>query len=105
MGMSEVGALINVEYQVPAERAREFVQIMDEMRRFRHREGAVSWGLFRDAADPNHYMETFLVLTWGEHMRQHAHITVEDQTLEARRDSFLQPGVATVTSHLIDTYT
>jgi hypothetical protein len=96
--------LITVEYRVPAERASDFVQVMDAMRTFRRREGAVSWGLFRDAADPDHYVETFLVLTWGEHMRQHARVTVEDQVLEARRDSFLQPGVAPFTSHLIDAH-
>lgn len=97
--------LITVEYRVPAERASEFIEVMDEMRLFRRREGAISWGIFRDAADPDHYVETFLVLTWGEHMRQHDRVTVEDQALEARRNSFLQPGVATLTSHLIDAHT
>jgi predicted MFS family arabinose efflux permease len=97
--------LITVEYRVPTERANEFIEVMDAMRTFRRREGAVSWGLFRDAADPDHYVETFLVLTWGEHMRQHARVTVEDQALEARRDSFLQPGAAPFTSHLIDAHT
>ncbi len=96
--------LITVEYRVPAERASDFVQVMDAMRTFRRREGAISWGLFRDTADPDHYVETFLVLTWGEHMRQHARVTVEDQALEARRDAFLQPGVAPFTSHLIDAH-
>ena len=49
-------------------------------------------------------METFPVLTWGEHIRQHARVTVEDQALEARRNAFLQPGVAPFTSHLIDAH-
>lgn len=97
--------LITVEYRVPAERANEFVQAMDEMRLFRRREGAVSWGLFRDAADPDHYVETFLVLTWGEHLRQHARVTVEDQALEERTFSYLQEGVQPFTSHLIDAHT
>lgn len=96
--------LITVEYRVPAERASDFIETMDAMRLFRRREGAISWGLFRDAADPDHYVETFLVLTWGEHLRQHARVTVEDQALEARRDTFLQPGAAPFTSHLIDAY-
>jgi MFS family permease len=96
--------LITVEYRVPAERASDFIETMDEMRSFRRREGAISWGLFRDAADPDHYVETFLVLTWGEHMRQHARVTVEDQALEARRNAFLQPSVAPFTSHLIDAH-
>jgi predicted MFS family arabinose efflux permease len=97
--------LITVEYRVPAERASDFIETMDEMRSFRRREGAISWGIFRDAADPDHYVETFLVLTWGEHMRQHARVTVDDQALEARRNAFLEPGAAPFTSHLIDAHT
>jgi MFS family permease len=97
--------LITVEYRVGAERANDFITTMDEMRTFRRREGAISWGIFRDAADPDHYVETFLVLTWGEHLRQHARVTVEHQALEARRNAFLQPGAAPFTMHLIDAHT
>jgi MFS family permease len=96
--------LITVEYRVPDERASDFIEAMNAMRRFRRREGAVSWGLFRDGADPDRYVETFIVLTWAEHMRQHARVTVEDQAIEARAFSFLQPGVEPVASHLIDAH-
>jgi MFS family permease len=93
--------LITVEYRVPTERADEFIQAMDTMRIFRRREGAVSWGIFRDLADPERYVETFLVTTWAEHMRQHARVTVEDQATEAYAFSLLQPGVQPFASHLI----
>jgi hypothetical protein len=93
--------LITVEYRVPAERASVFVEAMDEMRIFRRREGAVRWDLFRDLGDPDRYLETFLVLSWAEHMRQHARVTVEDQAIEARAFAFFQEGVAPVAAHLI----
>ena len=93
--------LITVEYRVPAERATEFVQAMDAMRSFRRREGAVRWDLFRDLAEPERYLETFVVPTWGEHLRQHARVTVDDQETEARAFAFQQPGVAPVAAHLI----
>jgi predicted MFS family arabinose efflux permease len=93
--------LVTVEYRVPAERADDFLAAMDEMRRFRRREGAVRWDLFRDLGDPDRYLETFLVVSWGEHLRQHARVTVEDQAIEARAFSFLQPGVQPVAAHLI----
>ena len=57
--------------------------------------------LFRDLGDPDRYLETFVVPSWGEHLRQHVRVTVDDQALEARRNAFLQPGVAPVTAHLI----
>jgi MFS family permease len=94
--------LITVEYRVPAERTGEFIQAMEAMRRFRHKDGAVRWGVFRDLADPDRYLETFLVPTWAEHMRQHARVTMEDQATEAYAFSFLQPDVAPVACHLID---
>jgi hypothetical protein len=93
--------LVTIEYRVPAEQTGSFLAVMDEMRRFRRREGAIRWDLFRDLGDPDRYLETFLVVSWGEHLRQHARVTVDDQALEARRDSFLQPGVAPVSAHLL----
>lgn len=93
--------LITVEYRVPAERARDFIEAMDAMRRFRRREGAVRWDLFRDLGDPDRYLETFVVPSWAEHMRQHARVTVADQALEARTFAFQQTGVEPIAAHLI----
>jgi MFS family permease len=100
-GPDDGPVLITVEYRVPGERAGEFIAAMEAMRRFRHKDGAVSWGLFRDLADPDRYLETFLVTTWAEHMRQHVRVTVEDQALEARTFAFQQEGVAPIAAHLI----
>jgi predicted MFS family arabinose efflux permease len=93
--------LITVEYRVPAGQAGDFIHAMDEMRVFRRREGAVRWDIFRDLEDPDRYIETFIVPTWAEHMRQHARVTVADQEIEARAFAFLQPGVQPVAKHLI----
>jgi MFS family permease len=93
--------LITVEYRVPTDRARDFVEAMEAMRSFRRREGAVRWDLFRDVADPDRYLETFVVVSWAEHLRQHARVTVEDQAIEARAFAYLQEGVAPVAAHLI----
>jgi hypothetical protein len=93
--------LITVEYRVPAERAREFTAAMEAMRRFRRREGAVRWDLFRDLAEPERYLELFVVPSWGEHLRQHTRVTVDDQATEARVFAFQQGGTAPVAAHLI----
>jgi hypothetical protein len=74
---------------------------MDEMRILRCREGAIRWDLFRDLAVPDRYLQTFVVVLWAEHMRQHARVTVEDQAIEGRAFAFLQEGVALVAAHLI----
>ena len=100
-GPEDGPVLITVEYRVPAERASDFLEAMDAMRIFRRREGAVRWDLFRDLADPDRYLETFVAVSWGEHLRQHARVTVEDQAIEARAFAFLEEGVAPVAAHLI----
>jgi hypothetical protein len=100
-GLEDGPVLITVEYQVPAERASEFVQAMDAMRSFRRKDGAIRWGIYRDVADPDRYLETFLVPSWAEHMRQHARVTVDDQATEARAFAFHQPGDPPVAHHLI----
>ena len=43
----------------------------EQLRRSRRRTGATTWHLYRDAADPRRYVETFVVPTWEEHLRQH----------------------------------
>lgn len=93
--------LITVEYRVPVERAAEFIQAMEAMRTFRRKDGAIRWDLFRDLAEPERYLETFVVPTWAEHMRQHHRVTVSDQSIEAHAFSFQKPGVAPVAAHLI----
>lgn len=93
--------LITVDYRVPSDRAAEFIAAMQAMNIFRRREGALSWGIFRDLADPDRYVETFLVPSWAEHVRQHARVTIDDQATEARAFAFLQPGVAPAAAHLI----
>lgn len=43
--------LATIKYRIPAERTRDFVRAMQELRRLHLRNGAQRWSLFRDAAD------------------------------------------------------
>lgn len=76
--------LVTVEYRIAPENAAAFVSAADEVRRIRRRDGAISWGLFHDAADPERYFELFMVESWVEHLRQHQRATVADQEVSAR---------------------
>jgi MFS family permease len=72
--------MVTVEYHVAAERAEEFVRLMQrEVRRIRLRDGAFEWDLFTDAAAPERHQEVFFVKSWLEHLRQHARSTVTDR--------------------------
>ncbi len=93
--------LVIVEYRIDPARAADYTRAMHELARLRRRDGAVEWGLFRDAADPGRYLETFLVDSWAEHLRQHERVTAVDRAVQDRAAAFhLGPGRPLVT-HLI----
>lgn len=91
--------LITVEYLIEPERGAEFARVMSEMERIRRRDGAVQWGLFEDAGTPGRYLESFLVESWGEHIRQHARITVADRIVEERAYAFHSSPEAPKVTH------
>lgn len=93
--------LVTVEYCIAPEQAREFVRAMRDVRRLRHRDGAMRWGLFVDVAEPSRYVETFLVESWAEHLRQHERVTAADRAVEERARSFHRGDAPPRVSHLI----
>jgi MFS family permease len=76
--------MVTVEYRVTPERVAAFARDMDAVRTIRERDGAFFWGLFVDAADPGRHVESFLVDSWIEHLRQHARVTVADRAVLER---------------------
>ena len=76
--------LVTVEYDVASERVPEFIEAMREYGRIRRRDGASRWGICRDLEIPNRYVETFIVSSWAEHLRQHDRITRADSQIEER---------------------
>jgi MFS family permease len=93
--------LVTVDYLIDPERADEFVEAMREVKRILRRDGASRWGLFADPARPGHYLETFLVESWAEHMRQHARVTREDRVAQDHARSFHVGDSPPVVTHLI----
>ncbi|WP_405177085.1 MFS transporter [Nocardia sp. NBC_01377] len=70
-------------YDVPAERADEFLAAMAFLGRSRQRTGAMEWRLYRDVGVLDRYVEAFVVRSWAEHMHQHqVRLTAQDQLRE-----------------------
>jgi MFS family permease len=80
--------LVLVRYRVDPARAEAFATAMRDMHRVRRRDGAYRWGLFEDVADPGCFVETYVVRSWAEHLRQHERFTAEDLAVRDRVRSF-----------------
>lgn len=93
--------LVTVEYLIDPKRGANFARAMDAVRRIRRRDGAVRWGLFEDAAAPGRYIETFVVDSWAEHLRQHERMTVADREAESKAYAFHKGGDSPKVTHWI----
>ena len=92
--------LVTVDYRIqPADRAA-FLAAMAGMRRQRRRNGAYDWNVFEDTAQEGRFLETFLVDSWLEHLRQHERITADDVALQSAANRF-QIGGAPQVTHLV----
>ena len=93
--------LVTVEYLIDPQHGAEFARAMKAVRQIRRRDGAVRWGLFEDASAPGRFLETFVVESWAEHLRQHERFTVSDRELEAQARAFHQASEPPKVTHLI----
>jgi predicted MFS family arabinose efflux permease len=87
--------LVTIEYEVIPEKTSDFLDAMHRFGRIRRRDGASSWGVFRDLEAENRYLETFIVDSWAEHLRQHERLTQADREIEERVQTYTrsQPRV------------
>jgi quinol monooxygenase YgiN len=83
--------LVTVTYLVAPEHEARFLDAMEAVRRSRQRTGASRWDLYRDGADRHRFVETFVVRSWAEHLRQHdERLTGADQALEERANALAE---------------
>ena len=93
--------MITVEYLVASENKEQFAKAIREMRRVRRRGGALTWGVFADTAQAGRYIETFVVESWLEHLRQADRFTENDKAITLHAASFHIGPEAPRTEHFI----
>jgi MFS family permease len=97
--------LVTMEYRVPAENHEAVRAEMQRLGRSRRRTGAERWSLYQDAADPNRFVENYLVDSWEEHMRQHhERQTASDKMIQERVFALTEDGKSPPAQHLIFAY-
>lgn len=84
--------VIEVEYDVDPERARDFYAVMLEMSRVRKRIGGFDWSLARDINNPALWTERYHCPTWGDYLRTRDRYTQTEFDVQAQADSFNRSG-------------
>jgi MFS family permease len=92
--------LVTVQYQLASDDDRSaFLAAAHSLADGRGRDGAYHWGLFEDTAEKGRFMETFMVESWVEHLRQHQRVTHADRVLQDRMQRLLRQ--APIVTHLV----
>jgi len=93
--------LVVIDRRINPERLEEFLEAARPLKMMRLRDGAIRWNLFRDVTEPGHYIESFIVESWVEYMRQHERFTVSDREIEDRIAAFHVGDTPSTTQHFI----
>jgi predicted MFS family arabinose efflux permease/quinol monooxygenase YgiN len=93
--------LVTIDYKVRPDSVQLFLAVLRELSRHRRRDGAFLWSVFEDAEQPNHFIETFAVESWLEHLRQHERVTGADRDLQAQLRNYLVADNVPVVKHYV----
>ncbi|CCJ85417.1 protein of unknown function DUF894, DitE [Cronobacter dublinensis 582] len=80
--------MVMYEYQIDPDDVYDFVVCIQEIRRVRQRGGALSWSVYEDIQRPGVFIESFVIGTWIEHLRQQERHTVNDLLIQSRVQAF-----------------
>jgi MFS family permease len=89
--------LVTVEYRVKPESRAPFLSLLTKLEAERRRDGSFDWGVFEDAAEEGRFIETFLLDSWLEHLRQHQRVTKADRAVQDAIARFDTRGLPKVT--------
>jgi MFS family permease/quinol monooxygenase YgiN len=92
---------VTVEYRVARKDRAAFLTAIARLAPERRRDGAFSWGVSEDAADPERIVEWFMVESWAEHLRQHRRVSLADADVQAEVARFHVGRDAPVVRHLL----
>jgi hypothetical protein len=91
--------LVTIEYRPRQGRERDLVEALHAGRYARRRTGASGWRVWRDATDPGHVLEQFVVGSWDQHLRQHERVSLRDQHRLEEIEAMTDPDRPTIVTH------
>ena len=75
---------VSVEYKVAPEQLAAFTAAIYALQGVRRRDGAMRWGIYRDADDATRLNETFVMESWLEYLRARERTTAADEAVRQR---------------------
>lgn len=80
--------VVEIEYRVAAENARDFHAVMQDVQLYRQRNGAYGWSIARDIAEPELWTERYHCPTWLDYLRQRNRATQSERALDHQAAAF-----------------
>ena len=80
--------IVEIDYRVDTDKARDFYAAVQKLRSARLRSGAFGWSVARDIADPELWTEHYHCPTWGDYLRQRDRMTISDRQVEDAANMF-----------------
>jgi MFS family permease len=96
--------LVTIEYRIDPEKSDAFLTAVRDLGRQRRRDGAYAWDVFEDAAEKGRFLETFMVASWLEHLRQHQRVTNADRIVQDVIRQFAAASEPKVTHFIAATF-
>ena len=93
--------LVTIEYQIRPQDYAAFTNAIHKVRDMRLRNGAIRWGVFQDARQPERFVETFVVDSWINFLRQRERYSAPDRTLRDHAWSFHQSDSPPAVSYML----
>ncbi|KHK91288.1 MFS transporter [Novosphingobium malaysiense] len=92
LSMRSGPVIVEVEYDVDPDRARDFYGVMMKMQSMRKRIGAFQWSIARDIANPALWTERYHCPTWGDYLRMRDRYTQADFAIQEEADGYNRSG-------------
>lgn len=85
---------VQIRYRIQPSERTAFLFAVHEAGLARQRNGGTGWHLYRDLADQERYMESFVVASWADYLRQRSRATVADRQVESTVAAFQKDNAA-----------
>ena len=94
--------VLEIEYRVARERARDFYRVMDSVQQSRRRNGCYGWSIARAISDAEIWVERFHFPAWLDYLRHRERATQADRELTTQAAAFHQGHAPPSTRRLLE---